>query len=270
MVWNAFSSFFQLSAAFCLTYTVIETFTANFNKKIYEVDNYFLTDVLTDFERERTEDYRWLLTKKFSSLGTNDRIFDPLANEVKSIIDRHKAMFFHSFISCILFLIFAAFESFYEHSINIDQKICGLIIIPFSSLLFFLMLLQPVKKQTKVDAELKDWKNVVEPKLESYSLSLKIHAVSLILGLIIIYFIPLQSELFFSHTKCKLVVLFCMLSIFIPFVTQFFQIKWTVDRYETAASQLRQANPISLDADMQKMHEKIKGLIKNPDVKKDN
>lgn len=263
MLWNAFSSFFQLSAAFCLTYTVIETFTANFNKKIYEVDNYFLTDVLNDFEKDQTENYRWLLKKKFSSLGVSQANFDPLASEVKSIIDRHKSMFFHSFIACLFFLIFAAFESFYDNHSAIDQKFCGLIIIPFASLYFYLMLMQPVKKVEIIKAELGDWKITIEPKLESYLLSLLIHSVSLIFGIILILLIPSESVSFFSSNICKLIVVFCMISIFIPFVTQYFQIKKTVLRYESVASEIRKIkNPTDPESEMQNIKAQIRNITK--------
>ncbi|MEP7170461.1 MAG: hypothetical protein ABI855_13915 [Bacteroidota bacterium] len=238
LLWNSFSSFFQLGAAFCLTYAFIEPFTANFNKKIYELADFFSSaEYLDEKQRKQTENYYKFLQNRIVSLP-DLQILDPLCGDVKLIIDKYKIVFFNGFLSCVLFLIFAAFESFYQGHPNINEKFCGLIIIPFISQIFLLLLLEPLKKESQIQNDLSRWKEIKKEKESNYFLPLKLLLICFGMGGLIIYIFLRHKAQVISIDGIKWMVFYCMISTILPFITQYIEINRMVKRYDRAAKKL--------------------------------
>jgi hypothetical protein len=228
LLWNSFSSYFQLAAAFCLTYAFIETFTGSFNDAIYKIADYFIDDKnLSDNLKDRTKNYREHCSNRNS--GIEQSPYDPLRAAIYLLIDRYKLLFVNSFLSCIFFLICGGFQFFYSDKIHVNEKFCGLIIIPFLSqlgLMFFLGL----SSNRKIKAELSEWRGRI-PDRDNYSLVFYVMLLFFLIGGLIIWRMNGDTSLF-SPEATKIIVVICMFLAYLPFLTLGIFKNLLIRRYE--------------------------------------
>lgn len=236
LLWSSFNSFFELAAAFCFTYGFIEPFTAHFNKKVYEIDNFFLSSFVSSSQSKEIENYKAYCRYK-SSQGKIQKVYDPLNSEIKIIIDRFRIAFFHSFLTCVIFLLISGFENFYLGHSQIDAKFCGLIIIPFISLLIYCFMLDSLKSEEQVKQVLENWKEKLVHTVDPYGFVLALLLSIFFLGFLVIAYMDGDTH-FFSKMNIRWITLICMFLIVLPFLIQYFQFKKIVKRYEKVASEL--------------------------------
>lgn len=218
MDFNSFASYFQLAAAFSLTFCSFEQFMEGITHKLIQSEN-----------------------DKMSALKENDidrhlNKINLLQLELSTIADRHRIFFFHVFLSCVMFLIIAGFEKFYT-SLHFQEKFFGIIIIPFISILVFLIFKGKVVREDQIDTEIKNVvaKNPnfkIAPAFEfSYLSSMILHAVTLLIGFGIIALCKTGTEEVFSIEMKKMSILFCVLAVLIPFFSQWIQSIKAIKRY---------------------------------------
>lgn len=258
MSWDSFSTFFQLAAAFTLTYAVIESFTAYMNENILKIGNYFLGNDLNEKEKEKYAHYReYINSLSFPKNKNNKEVkIDPLGLALNELIKRNKQFFFHAFIVCCLFILLAGFENFFQDingriPLSIHQKFFGLIIFSFSSIWIYLLIIfcfafnSFIKDKAQIEKELIGINTIkFKRTLTHLNLVFSIHSVwsAYLLGGILVlvcYGLGINESSLQGHICCPLLII-CIFSIFIPFIFQFKAMKVTENRYIEVAKMLNE------------------------------
>lgn len=231
MFWDAFTAYFQLAGAFCLSYAVIETFKAGLDNIIFDRDNYTTSRAVFVYAKEKG-------MERYADYLSHSN-HDPLRQEIENIIARHRVCFFLSFLACIFFILIAGFERFYHlplYNNETHHRIFGLFFIPF---VFVLILWIWIIYSGHVTKEI-DIKNEFEkadgkmttpiPKLLPFTLLLLLAIVLSVCG-ILLFLQNTSAERFFSLVTCKFLIIACASFIFFPFISQFYQMHLAKERY---------------------------------------
>jgi hypothetical protein len=256
MYWDSFTSYFQLAGAFCLSYSVIETFKAGLDDIIFDRDSYSLEKATLAYStKSGLQDY-----SKY--IGHSN--YDPLRQEIDNIIERHRVCFFLSFISCLTFIVYSGFERFYNDPLPNEEthhRILGLIFTPF--LLSFILWIRIIVRGrvTNVD-EIRIEFEEQSGKIFSPIPNLLRHVVILISGILIFLSVTLlcfrgiSAMNIFSGVTCKIVIFWCILFVFMPFISQYIQMLRAKSRYAQLGVEYGQRK----EAELRKKDEEIPQL----------
>lgn len=257
--WDVLSSFFQLFAALAFGYAVGSTsFLKGVDMNLFQFYKRNISSLRKhELEKYTAQEKVQRITRFLDKHIPDQKLEeanDAVIIEVERVRRNYTIFFFFIFLTCISFLVLAGFENYYLKKLPIDasheiieethSQFCKLMIINFSILWVFPAFTWVVaKKKKKVVEELKLKEH---RKKEPFKLIQVVKGNYFRIAWIIVWVfifneslqLPLEKGFMANYEHFRIIFLFCVLSILLPFLQQILNVRLNKKPYFSYLSDL--------------------------------